>query len=426
MKKYITIIALLFVLKVQAQTVFADGIVLPNIKTVQLYQQNNQMSLPVINLLSSDLMELHFDDLDGYVKNYFYTFQLCNENWEEVNLSPFDYIKGFTQNRISQYRVASIALTKYVHYQAVLPERGSVPTKSGNYLLKVFLNGDVNQLAFTKKMYVVESKATIAAQVLQPFDNSKFRTHQRVQISVNATQLNPINPQQQVKLVVMQNNRYDNVVRNIMPAFIRGNIFEYNGEQDCLFPAGKEYRWVDLRSFRYESERIDKIDKTKQPNEVFVKPDAARNQLRYTYFRDLNGWYTINSTENINPFWQGDYANVHFSFLPNNAQEFVGKDVYLIGAFTNGMNETNKLEYNDADGVFETTMLLKQGYYSYTYLSKDSKDKKAKPDVSLTDGNFWETENDYTVFVYFRSLSGRHDELVGITTVNSRMGRGGF
>ncbi|HPH22930.1 MAG TPA: DUF5103 domain-containing protein [Chitinophagaceae bacterium] len=426
MRKCITIIALLFVLKVQAQTVFTDGIVMPNIKTVQLYQQNNQMSLPVINLLSSDLLELHFDDLDGYVKNYFYTFQLCNENWEEVNLSPFDYIKGFTQNRVSQYRVASIALTKYVHYQAVLPERGSIPTKSGNYLLKVFLNGDVNQLAFTKKMYVVESKANIAAQVLQPFDNSKFRTHQRVQISVNATQLNPINPQQQVKLVVMQNNRYDNVVRNIMPAFIRGNILEYNGEQDCLFPAGKEYRWVDLRSFRYESERIDKIDKTKQPNEVFVKPDAARSQLRYTYFRDMNGWYTINSTENINPFWQGDYANVHFGFLPNNAQEFVGKDVYLIGAFTNGMNETNKLEYNDADGVFETTMFLKQGYYSYTYLSKDSKDKKAKPDVGLTDGNFWETENDYTVFVYFRSLSGRHDELVGITTINSRMGRGGF
>jgi hypothetical protein len=138
MRKCITIIALLFVLKVQAQTVFTDGIVMPNIKTVQLYKQNNQMSLPVINLLSSDLLELHFDDLDGYVKNYFYTFQLCNENWEEVNLSPFDYIKGFTQNRVSQYRVASIALTKYVHYQAVLPERGSIPTKSGNYLLKVF------------------------------------------------------------------------------------------------------------------------------------------------------------------------------------------------------------------------------------------------------------------------------------------------
>lgn len=283
MKKYCTILTLLLSNFLIAQESLSDAILMPNIKTVQLYQQNNQLSLPLLNLSSSDAIELHFDDLDGYVKNYFYTFQLCNENWEEANLSPFDYIKGFTQNRISQYRVASIALTKYVHYQALLPERGSVPTKSGNYMLKVFLNGDVRQLAFTKKFYVVENKANIAAQILQPFDNQKFRTHQRVQISVNATQLNPINPQQQVKLVVMQNNRYDNLVRNINPAFIRGNVLEYNGEQDCLFPAGKEYRWVDLRSFRFESERVDKIIKTQQPNEVFVKPDATRSQLRYTF-----------------------------------------------------------------------------------------------------------------------------------------------
>lgn len=403
-----------------------EKIISPSIKTIQLYQQNNQLSLPIINLNSSDLLELRFDDLDGYVKNYFYAFQLCNENWEEANLSPFDYIKGFTQNRISQYRVASIALTKYVHYQVILPERGSVPTKSGNYLLKVFLNGDVNQLAFTKKFYVVENRAPIAAQILQPFDNQKFRTHQRVQISVNAAQLNPINPQQQVKLVVMQNTRYDNLVRNINPAFIRGNVLEYNGEQDCLFPAGKEYRWVDLRSFRFESERVGRIIKTQQPNEVFVKPDAVRSQVRYAFFRDMNGWYSINAAENINPFWQGDYANVHFSLVPDNAQAFVGKDVYIVGAFANGINESTKLTYNDADGAYEVAMLLKQGFYSYTYVTKDTKNKKAVPDVTETDGNFWETENDYTVFVYFRSLNGRHDELVGITTVNSRMGRGGL
>jgi hypothetical protein len=426
MKKYCTILTLLLSNFLIAQESLSDAILMPNIKTVQLYQQNNQLSLPMLNLSSSDAIELHFDDLDGYVKNYFYTFQLCNENWEEANLSPFDYIKGFTQNRISQYRVASIALTKYVHYQALLPERGSVPTKSGNYILKVFLNGDVRQLAFTKKFYVVENKANIAAQILQPFDNQKFRTHQRVQISVNATQLNPINPQQQVKLVVMQNNRYDNLVRSINPAFIRGNVLEYNGEQDCIFPAGKEYRWVDLRSFRFESERVDKIIKTQQPNEVFVKPDASRSQLRYTFFRDMNGWYNISTAENVNPFWQGEYANVHFTFVPDNQQAFVGKEVYLLGSFTNGLSTEAKLNFNDDDGVYQTSLFLKQGFYSYTYVTKDVKDKKSVPDVTQTDGNFWETENDYTIFVYFRSLSGRHDELVGVTNINSRMGRGGL
>lgn len=425
MKIILTSCVLFFVIFLHAQKQrVPDGVYMSNIKTVQLYQQNNQLSLPIINLNSADLMELHFDDLDGYVKNYFYTFQLCNENWQEAELSPFDYVRGFTQNRLTQYRVSSIAQTRYVHYQALLPDRGCIPTKSGNYLLKVFLNSDTNQLAFTKRFFVVESKAGIAAQVLQPFNNEYFRTHQRVQFSVDVKQLNPINPQQQVKVMVQQNYRWDNAVRNIQPSFLRGYIYEYNGEQDCLFPGGKEYRWADLRSFRFESERVQKINKNNQPNDVYLKPDGERRGLIYTYFKDLNGWYNISSTENNNPFWQSDYANVYFTYVPTNNQPYLGKDLFLSGAIMNNtLNDSSKMIFNNEKGVYEKTLLLKQGYYSYTYVTKEKSSRAAIADVLETDGSFWETENDYCIFVYFRSLSGRHDELVGFTTINSRGGR---
>ena len=422
MKPITTILFLFFTQIINAQNTGTDSIYMHNIHTVQLFQQNNQMSLPVLNLGSSDLMELHFDDLDGYVKNYSYTFQLCNEDWSEVDLSPFDFIRGFTQNRLTQYRASSIALTKYIHYQALLPDRGCVPIKSGNYLLKVFLNGDINQIAFTKKFFVVDNRATIGVQILQPFDNSLFRTHQRVQVSVNVAQLNPINPQQQIKLVILQNNRWDNVVRNIMPAFIRGNVLEYNGEQDCLFPSGNEYRWVDLRSFRLATERVASIDKNVQPNEIFLKPDAARSQIRYAYFKDYNGWYFIQTTESVNPFWQGDYANVHFTFIPPNKKPFENKNLYITSNFTNDkLNEESKLEFNDDEGVYEKSFLLKQGYYTYSYVTTDSNNANTKANQSITEGNLWDTENDYTVFVYYRSLNGRHDELVAITTANSKL-----
>jgi hypothetical protein len=425
MKIILTSCVLFFVIFLHAQKQrVPDGVYMSNIKTVQLYQQNNQLSLPIINLNSADLMELHFDDLDGYVKNYFYTFQLCNENWQEAELSPFDYVRGFTQNRLTQYRVSSIAQTRYVHYQALLPDRGCIPTKSGNYLLKVFLNSDTNQLAFTKRFFVVESKAGIAAQVLQPFNNEYFRTHQRVQFSVDVKQLNPINPQQQVKVMVQQNYRWDNAVRNIQPSFLRGYTYEYNGEQDCLFPGGKEYRWADLRSFRFESERVQKINKNNQPNDVYLKPDGERRGLIYTYFKDLNGWYNISSTENNNPFWQSDYANVYFTYVPTNNQPYLGKDLFLSGAIMNNtLNDSSKMIFNNEKGLYEKTLLLKQGYYSYTYVTKEKSSRAAIADVLETDGSFWETENDYCIFVYFRSLSGRHDELVGFTTINSRGGR---
>lgn len=421
MKYFLVLFFSLSCLLMHAQDIGKDTIFMDNIKTVQLFNQNNQLSLPVINLGSSDLIELHFDDLDGYVKSYYYTFQLCNENWEEATLSPFDYIRGFTQNNLNQYRVSSIAQTRYVHYQALLPAKGSVPIKSGNYLLKVYLNGDLNQMAFTKKFFVVDNRATIGAQILQPFDNSLFRTHQRVQVSVNVAQLNPINPQQQVKVVIMQNHRWDNIVRNIMPVFIRGNILEYNGEQDCLFASGKEYRWADLRSFRLATERVESIDKSVQPNEIILRPDIARTSVRYTYFRDYNGWYFINTTENINPFWQADYANVQFNFVPDGHKPFVSKDVYIVGNFINGgLSDSSKMEFNEVDGIYQKSFLLKQGYYSYTYVTKDNNKVNAQPDFTFTEGNFWESENDYTIFVYYRSLSGRHDELVGISNINSR------
>jgi hypothetical protein len=427
MKFLMTLIFCTSLLAAKAQMKSPDVVYMKNIKSLKLFSQNNQQTEPIINLGSQDLMELHFDDLDGYVKNYAYTFELCNADWTPANLSAFDYIKGFTQNRLTQYRASSVAQTNYIHYQAFLPDRNCAPSKSGNYLLKVFLNGNPSQLAFVKHFFVVDSRAPIAAQVLQPFTNDLFKTHQRVQVSVNAAQLNPVNPQQQVQVQIQQNHRWDNMVHGIMPAFIRGNILEYNGEQDCTFPGGKEYRWADLRSFRFESERVAKIEKAVVPNQVYLKDDPVRIPMRYVYYRDYNGWYEITSTESINPYWQGDYAFVHFSFVPENNQPYPDKDVFLTGELTNnGLSDTAKMQYNAEKGTYEKTLFLKQGYYSYTYLTQDNKRKNALADVSQTDGNYWETENEYTVYVYFRSLSGRHDELVGVATINSRSARTGF
>ena len=415
-----------FVFISSVQIVFAQNseqVFNEKIKTIKLFQQNNQESIPLINLNSSDLLELHFDDFDDNIKNYYYTYQLCNADWSEANMNPFDYIKGFTQNRIIQVRPSSNTLNKYVHYQATLPERNCIPTKSGNYLLKVFLNGDLENLVFTKKMYVVNSLAAIGLQVFQPFDNTIYKTHQKLQLIVNTDQLNLYNPRQQLKVALFQNQRLDIAKLDLQPTFMRDKIFEYNAEEDCTFPAGKEYRWLDLRSFRFESDRIERKDESKNPIDVFLKPDATRVNIRYLYYRDLNGWYDITTTDLVNNWWQTGYANVHFVYTPDNNRPFNGQDIYIIGELTgNVLNEDNKMIFNETKGVYEKTLFLKQGYYSYSYVTKSSTDKNALASFELTEGNYWETENLYSVFVYYRSFSGRHDELVGFTTSNSRLG----
>ena len=407
-----------------AQEIESDKIYMPNIHGVKLFVSGNQLSYPIINLGAPSALELHFDDLDARVKNYYYTFQLCNADWQPVELSSFDYIKGFSQNRLNQYRISSIAKIKYIHYQVLLPENNCMPTKSGNYLLKVFLNGDPNQLAFTQRLLIADNFIPTLIQVQQPYNSEIGRTHQKIQFSLDIGKLNLVNPQQQLKVVVLQNYRWDNAITGMQPVFMRQNLYEYNGEKDFIFPAGKEYRWVDMQSFRFQSDRIRNVDMNVTPFEVEVAPDVERTQQRYLFYTDLNGFFEINTTDGVNPWWQGDYAHVHFTFVPANNQPYLDKNVYIAGQFTNYfLNDSTQMKFNNAKGVYETTLFLKQGYYTYRYVTTERNDRNAFSDQASTEGNYLETENDYTVLVYYQSLNGRYDELVGVTTINSRKSR---
>jgi hypothetical protein len=146
--------------------------------------------------------------------------------------------------------------------------------------------------------------------------------------------------------------------------------------------------------------------------------------MRYLKFTDYNGLYFIESTEVSNPWWQTDYAAVHFTFMPQGNVPYPNKKVFVVGEMNKyNMNDTSAMEYNATKGLYEKTLYLKQGYYSYTYVTKDAANRNSVASVEQTDGNYWETENDYTVLIYYRSLSGRHDELIGISNINSLQSR---
>ena len=397
----------------------------PYISTLQLFQYGNQQGLPIYTLNSGDQLELGFDDLEGSLKNYYYTYILCDYNWQPVNLNPFDYIKGFTVNRISTYRYSSIAFTRYTHYQAILPDRNAaIPTRSGNYLLKVFLDGDTSKRVFSKRMYVLDPKVTIAAEVVQPFTPQFFTTHQKLKFSASIKGINSFSAAQQVKAVILQNNRWDNAQKNIPPTFVRGNVLEYNSENIAIFEAGKEWRWLDLRSFRLQSDRVEKAIYNKANTDIYLKPDADRRAQRYVYFPDYNGMYNIATYETINPLWQGDYATVYFSYVPPNGIPYATQDLYLVGGFTGyNLSEKWKLTYNKELKLYETKAFLKQGYYNYEYALQD---RNETGNITQLEGNYWETENSYTILIYYKSFTDRSDQLIGVSQVNSRRDRPGF
>ena len=394
----------------------SDKVFMPNIRSVKLHSYGDQLGYPIINLNSGERLELHFDDMDGDVKNYSYTYQLCNADWAPAQFTQFDFIKGFFQVRIGTYRISSVALTRYTHYQAFLPEQNSYPTKPGNYILKVFLNGDTTKLAFTKRLLVVNSKIGINAQIQQPLNSLLMRSHHKIQFNLDITQLRITNPRQELKVVLLQNYRWDNAIQNIQPTFTRSNTLEFNTENDCIFPGYREWRWLNLSSFRLQSDRVDSAHYTNKSTEVFVKPDGDRKKIPYYYYRDQNGMYFLgDGLDNLNPYWQGDYARVRFTFVPPGNQFIRDRELYLFGELTNyDLNDSCKMVYNNDKGVYEGSLFLKNGYYDYSYALKDKKGA-----IELIDNNYWETENHYTILVYFRPFGSRSDELVGISRLNT-------
>ena len=421
--KQVLLLSILF-MSMAASSQLPDHIYKSNIRSVKLVKANDPYGYPIIRLNSVDDLDLYFDDLDGNIKNYYYSFQLCDADWTPSTLRVFDYIKGFQTNRITTYRNSSIAFTKYVNYYARVPDKNCSPSRSGNYLLKVFLDGDTSKLVFTKRMLVVDTKSSIGAQILQPFGGNIFRTHQKLQVSVNLNSTLNVFNQQDVKVVLLQNYAWPTASYLPRPMIFRGNYFEYNDETTNVFAAGKEWRWIDLRSIRLMSERMQRLDKQPTRTDVYIKPDSERRSQLYYYYRDINGFYTIETTDNVNPFWQSDYSYVHFTYIPPNNQPYQGSDIYLFGELTNyAAGENARMEFNSEKGVYEKTLFLKQGFYNYSYVTLPSKNNGERYSFDNTEGNYPSTENEYLVLVYYRPFGGRSDELIGVQTINSLLQR---
>lgn len=404
----------------QENRITPDHIYHQNIKTVKFTPPGDYLGLPIIQLNSGETLELHFDDLMNEVRTYYYTLVLCNADWTPAQLNTIEYLRGFSENQIRDYRFSSIALQKYVHYKVSIPNQSCQPTRAGNYLLKVYLDGDTTHLAFTRRLMVINNRSGVTGWISQPTNPKLFRNSQKLNVQVNTKGLNIQNPFDQLKIVIMQNFRWDNAITNIKPMFIKGDVIEYNAEQDCIFPAMREWRWVDLRSFRLQTERVAKTDYKRNGTDVHVMPDFPRDNAVYQYLKDINGMFYPATIEDYDPNFEGDYARVDFTFPVK--EPYAGYDMYIFGQLTDyECNDFNKMTWNGEKQAYEGALFLKQGYYNYVYGLIDKNNNQFS--TEYTEGNWWETENAYTVLVYYKALGGRHDELVGQLRLNSLINR---
>lgn len=417
MKKWIVPICFYFITSPLLAQV--DKILDANIQTVLVYPKGKPLALPVMRLNSQDELLFQFDDLTAQYQQYYFTIELMDIHWQPVALNPFDYIRGLTQNNIRDYTISSIAQQAYYHYSFNFPTASCRPIKSGNYLMKVFRQGKLNELVFSKRFFVVEQEVPVTASIQEPFDAAISKSHQKIQVALDLKKVQLVQPEL-LHVAVLQNTRYNDMLVSNAPSFIRGNQMEYNADRDFVFPAGKEARWLDLQNLRFKTDRIAQIQQLGYISNIILKPDQSRASIPYFTFRDLNGQFIISNSEGIINESQNDYAKVLFTYRTNNGLPYQGQSLFLAGALTGNLLDTNAaMQWNPLQGQYEKWLNLKQGYYSYNYILRSEKNPDPLNDFRWTEGDHWETENGYTIFVYYRAAGSRYDQIIGFSSLNS-------
>lgn len=427
MKKFgfIAIAVFLFGLNSVAQGskyYYENAVYNENIKTVLMFREGFELSNPVLELNEDAVLLFKFDDFSEDTKDYYYTVIHCDANWNESFLNQTDYIDGFAENPLNDFKLSFNTTFDYTNYQLILPNENIRFKISGNYVLVVYEDNNKEKVVLTQRFYVVEPLTEIEGTVRRAtFDAFEGENHE-VDFSVLHQKLAIDNPLKDVTVVVMQNNRWDNAIRNLKPLFIRENRLVYDYNKENVFPAGNEFRYFDNRTNRLNGENIMATDFFRPYYHKTIVPDEVRANKDFFEYKEMNGKYVVESQDREvrDPDTECDYTFVHFT-LPLESP-LLGGSVNVFGALSGwNANKSNEMTWNFDKGAYELTMVLKQGYYNYQYVYVPQGAPKA--DHTNIEGSFWETENDYQIFVYFRDFSGRYDRLVGYRILNSRVNR---
>lgn len=408
-------VILLFSVKSFAQTPYSDNVFIPAIKSVEFYNTAKQASFPAINLGTKDQVQLAFDDLRGGNRTYNYTIEHCDENWNSSNLSTAEYLQGFTDDRIIDYAYSSGTVQKYTHYELKLPNENIAPKISGNYILKVYEDGNPSKLILTRKLYVVAPKISIVADINPSPNVATRQTHQKINFQISTGSLPVQNPGSDLRIFIMQNARSETGQFTLQPTYIRGSQLIYDDLGMNDFPGRNEFRRFDTRSLKLNSDRVLHIYHDTAYT-VMLLGDPNRNTVNYSFQYDNDGSFFILNQEGTDPKRDADYTHVYFSLAANKTPD--EGSAYIIGKFNDyKIDNRSKMDFESVKGRYMTDLFLKQGVYDYQYVWVDKKTNK--PDDILLEGTHFETENDYQVLVYYRPPSARWTELVSYRLLNN-------
>lgn len=380
------------------------------IKTIVLRSTQTNNYAPIIKLGESLILE--FDDLSDSQAEYSYKIEHYDYDWKVSKLIATEFINGYDNDWIREYENSFNTLQPYTHYKLSLPNEKSQIKLSGNYLISILSEDD--EIVFSRPFIVYKPMVDVGVSVHKSRDIATIDSKQNVEFSVNHPDLLINNPSQEIKVVIYQNNDWNTAVKNIKPQFYRGNQLLYRYSDKVSFWAGNEYLFFDTKEIRSASNNIAK-SRLEGLFNTYLYTDEVRNNKPYTFYPDINGNFVVRTIDSDDISTEADYSFVHFTL---EAYTDIGEeDVYIYGNFNDWqLTNENKMTYNERLKLYTCTMLMKQGFYNYKYVTADI---SGTINNRAIEGSFYQTENDYTVLVYYKPIGSRYDQVIGYGRANS-------
>ena len=404
----------LFFLTVTFAFAQAEKEIIPpyHIKTVS-FVQNNQNAVPIFQL--GEAFQLQFDDLFGNDASYFYEIIHCDYNWNPSDLQKREYLQGFDNQRIQESTSSFNCLQIYTHYRLNFPNSNTQLKISGNYILKIL--NEEKEVVFSRKFMVYEDLVSVPIQVKRARTVTNLDSKHNLEFTIKSNVINFQNPLKNVKTVLIQNGKFQTAIQNIAPQFTIGNDLQYKYDAPTQFWAGNEFLYFDNKEIRVASNTISRIDSQKDIYSSYLFTNEARANSNYYNWQDVNGNFVVRRLFSENSEIEADYSWIYFSLSAPNFRSADGS-IYVTGMFNNyALTPENKMEYNSEKGIYEKAILIKQGFTNYEYSA-------IQPDGTIDqenaiDGNFFQTENEYTVVVYYKENTDRYTRIIGKGSASS-------
>jgi hypothetical protein len=376
------------------------------IRTVLLHPNTGRTESllePAATSLGQWNLLLEFDDLATQRDSYYARLIHCNYDWTKSALMDLDFMTEYNEFPINNYEFSADSHIPYIHYWFKVP-----PVKlPGNYLLVVYRGSDKNDLILSRRFMVFDRQVSFANERNLIGAGGLAALNQQINFTVSYKNLDIINPLENVKVVIRQNQRWDNIASDVRPSFVREieKEIEYRFfDATKMFKGGNEFRFFDLRSLNYPGKYVDKVDRSAKPYEVYIQTDKSRADEVYGQYLDMNGGFILDNLDYRDATFS-NYAFVNFTL----ASKPIPGQVYVTGAFHQwNLNDENRMLYDSTRKAYQAKLLLKQGWYDYQYLIKNSE----LPPYFL-EGSHFETENTYEIFVYYRPFQPKADLLIG-------------